>query len=270
MTARKSLHKLDTAELAMDLGTRRVGRGITVLSEVGSTNDYAFEVLAAAGPLADGYVVFAEHQTDGRGRLGRSWHSPRGAGLMFTVLLWEDRVPLPPSWVIMAAAVGVVRGIEQSTEVEPSVRWPNDIYVAEKKLAGILVESRAIARGARALALGIGVNCLQRAAHFPPEIRRRATSLDLESTHAVDRAAVARAILRNLDVYFAEPGAFSDDQLVATWREHSTDIGTRVTLLSEGVEFTGRIVDIHPTTGLLVQLDTGARRHFDPATTMRI
>ncbi|HVP11249.1 MAG TPA: biotin--[acetyl-CoA-carboxylase] ligase [Phycisphaerae bacterium] len=271
MTARGGSHELSAAELSRDLNVRRVGREITVLSEVDSTNEYAFEVLAStAGKHADGHVVFAEHQEGGRGRLGRSWHSPRGASLLFTTLLWEGRPPLSPSWVIMAAAVAVVRGIEQSTEVEPVIRWPNDIYVGDKKLAGILAESRAIKRGSRALALGVGVNCLQRAAHFPPEIRRAATSLDLESSRAVDRTAVARAILRNLDAYFAEPGRVGDDQLVAAWREHSADVGARVTLLSEGERFTGRIVDVHPADGLLVQLDTGARQHLDPATTTRM
>jgi BirA family transcriptional regulator, biotin operon repressor / biotin---[acetyl-CoA-carboxylase] ligase len=271
MTSRRSLHVLDAAELSRDLNVRRIGREITVLPDVDSTNDYAFKVLAAeAGKRSDGHVVFADHQTAGRGRLGRSWYSPRGASLMLTVLLWEGRPPIPPSWVIMAAAIAVVRGIEQSTDVEPVVRWPNDIYVRNKKLAGILVESRAIKRGSRTLALGIGVNCLQRAAHFPPEIRGTATSLDLESPRPVDRTAVARAILRNLDGYFAEPGRVSNDRLVATWREHSADIGTRVTLLNEGDRFAGQIVDIDPANGLLVQLDSGARRHFDPATTARL
>lgn len=265
-----SPHLLEAAELLRDLRTRRIGRAITVLPETRSTNEYALETLAAAGPTNDGHVVFAEHQTAGRGRLGRSWRSPRGASLLFTVLLWEERPLACPSRIIMAAAVAAVRGIEKSTDVEPVVRWPNDIYVRSKKLAGILIETRGPQDRPLATAIGIGVNCLQKTAHFPPDLRDAATSLEIEGRHPVDRVAVAQAILRELDAYFAEPGRISDDLLVAYWREHSADIGARVTLSSGGEECSGRIMDIHPATGLSVRLDTGPCRHFDPATTTRL
>jgi BirA family biotin operon repressor/biotin-[acetyl-CoA-carboxylase] ligase len=171
---------------------------------------------------------------------------------------------------MMSAAIAVVTGISQAAEVEPVIRWPNDVYVGSKKLAGILVEVRPLAGGVRATAVGIGVNCLQHAAHFPPELRDRATSVDLEASGPVDRVAVGRAILQQLDKRLAGDGGISDDQLAAEWRSHSADIGARVTLASQGQSFCGRIIDVRPHSGLLLQLDAGGRREFDPVTTTRL
>lgn len=273
-----------SVELLSDgLNTRRVGRRILVLPQVDSTNTYALETVAAsAGAQADGTVVFTEHQTAGRGRLGRSWHAPTGASLLMTTLLWEadDR---PSAYWCMAAAVAVVRGIEAATDLDPMIRWPNDVYIDGRKVAGILVEvrrpdliaDRGLPAGEKKtqgafVAIGIGVNCLQHAGHFPEEIRQQATSLEMASAHAVDRVSVAQAIMRALDDVSGVSGTISDAQLAADWTERSGDIGTATTLVSGGQQFDGRIVDVHPQHGLVLQLETGARRHFDPATTSRL
>ena len=264
------MHQLTVEAISTGLDTLRVGRRMTVLDEVGSTNTHALDVVARSdGSASDGHVIFAEYQTAGRGRLGRSWHSPRGASLTFTTLLWEPSAALPTARIIMAAAVAVARGIESSTDIDPLIRWPNDIYVKDRKLAGILVEARANGPGPLPVAIGIGVNCLQQTAHLPVELRDRATSLEIESRHAVDRAAVARAILRELDRLFANESAISDDAIAAQWRDRSVDAGTRVTLTCNGETFSGHVVDINPRSGLLLQLDSGLRREFDLATISR-
>lgn len=271
MTGHASTHALTVESLSDGLATRRIGRRIIVLPEVDSTNRYVLDVLAEGEDAApDGTVVFAERQTAGRGRLGRSWHSPAGASLLLTVLLRPpDRLRCVAS-LMMAATVAVVRGIESSTDVEPTIRWPNDLYVGEGKLAGILVETRGLSGRGLAVAVGIGVNCLQHAGHFPEEIRSRATSLELASSRAVDRPAVGRAILRALDDWLAPSDGLRPEVLVEAWSQASGDIGSRATLVCDGARFTGRILDVHPEEGLLLQLDTGARKSFDPATTRRI
>lgn len=277
------MHALNATDLSRELNTCRVGKRIVVLSEIGSTNTYTLETIAPEGAITDGTVVVAERQTAGRGRLGRSWESPAGASLMFTVLLWERERARRPAFWMMAAGVSVVCGIEAVTDVAPIIRWPNDVYVGEKKLAGILVESRWEENQERKLdpveqkfgdrvpvVIGIGVNCLQQTGHFSEEIRESATSLDLISSHPVDRTAVCRSILSSLDHYLNANHHVSDEQLTKEWFEHSGDIGARATLVSRGEEFSGRIVDVHPKQGLVLQLDTGARKHFDPATTSRL
>ncbi len=262
-------HRLDSDALSRDLATARVGRQVRVFDALDSTNSYVLDTLAPDAARFDGIAVFAEYQSAGRGRLGRRWDAPRGAALTFTVLLHETTDRLPASRIVLAAAVAVVDAIVETTDVEPVIRWPNDLYVRDRKLAGILIEVRPAAAGARAVAMGIGVNCLQHAAHFPPELRDRATSLEIESGHAIDRTAVARAMLRRLDGFLTAPEAIDDAALAAAWRERSADIGARAVLRDGGRLFTGRIVDVDPMEGLLLQIDGGGLRHFDPATTTR-
>lgn len=270
--------QLSVELLADGLKTRRVGRRILLLPQVDSTNTYALETVATSGgAAADGTVIFTEHQTAGRGRLGRPWHSPIGASLLMTALLWEnDDNERASSYWCMAAAVAVLRGIEAATDLDPMIRWPNDVYLDDRKLAGILVEVRRPipideekTPGAF-VAIGIGVNCLQHPGHFPEDIRGQATSLEMASALAVDRGAIAQAIMRALDDVSGASGPISDARLAAAWTERSGDIGAATTLVSGGQRFTGRIVDVHPQYGLVLQLETGARRHFDPATTSRL
>ncbi len=270
MTHPEATHQLTPEGIAEGLRAVRVGRRIVVLPEIDSTNTHALETIAPReGHAADGTVIFAERQTSGRGRLGRRWHSPTGASLMFTVLLHEPENAARAAFWTMAAALGVARGVESATDISPQIRWPNDVYVGSRKLAGILVEAR-LTRGDGWIAVGIGLNCLQQPAHFPDEIRTSATSLEIESTSPIDRAAVARNILQVLDEYFAQPSLVREDALAAEWSDRSSDIGQHVTLRSGLEPFTGRIIDVHPREGLLLHLDIGGRRHFDPATTSRV
>jgi BirA family biotin operon repressor/biotin-[acetyl-CoA-carboxylase] ligase len=269
MSAGPAGNLLDPAALAAGLEPRRVGREIRVLPEVDSTNRFVLEALAPArGPSSDGCVVFAEYQTAGRGSLGRAWRSPRGAGLTFTVLLWEP-AGLAPMGFTLPSAVAVAEGIEDATDVQPGIRWPNDLYAGGRKLGGILIEARATAEDQFAVAVGIGLNCLQHAGHFPPEIRQTATSLELASAHPIDRVAVARAILRRLDDHFSRPPRVPPGAWVEGWRRRSEDIGEHIAVACDGRRFAGRIVEIGPQAGLVLQLDSGGRRCFDLATITR-
>ena len=261
--------RLTAASITENLGVERVGRSVRVLDEIDSTNSHVLRSAGAGDPAPDGAVVIAERQSAGRGRLGRSWVAPRGAGLTFTVALHEPLDRYSPSRLTMAATVALVDGIADVTDVEPAIRWPNDVWVGDRKLAGILVESMPLIGEIRFVALGIGLNCLQQPGHFPPALRDRATSLEIESRAPIDRLCVCRAVLRRLDAALLHPNARTDDDWVSSWRERSADIGTRATLIDAGDRFTGRILDIDPRAGLLVQLDTGSRRHFDPCTTTR-
>lgn len=292
-----SPHLLSAGAIAAELRTARVGRRVTVLPEIDSTNTFALQTLAPReGPDADGTAVFAERQTAGRGRLGRQWHSPTGASVMCTILLHEPNNAARPAFWMMGAAVAVARTIEGTTDVSPQIIWPNDIYVGEKKLAGILVEATVtgsaleISQGDRTdiaaprgitrrdkssnhaaawIAIGIGINCLQQPMHFPEALRTCSTSLHIESRDPIDRLTLARRLLRELDALFAEPARVSDDDLTAEWCRRSADIGRRVTLISGREQVSGVILDIHPREGLVLQPDIGSRRHFDPATTSR-
>jgi len=301
-------HRLTIDELAHGLDTVRIGRRLHVFDELGSTNSHALEHYSDEGRAADGVVIFAEHQTAGRGRLGRRWQSPRGASLLFTVLLIESRnvaqgkggtvkpqlgsavgkgacpardlhcqqkaddsaTQYTASHLSLLTAVATAEAIRGNTDVDAVIRWPNDLYVRDRKLAGILIETRDWPAGLVATAIGIGVNCLQQPGHFPPDLGRPATSLDIESAKPIDRAAVARAILTRLDRRLADADTCLDAHLHDSWKNLSNDIGQRVTLVESGIEHSGRILDLDPADGLLLQLDTGARRAFHAHSTTRL
>ena len=277
-------NRLDVKRIVSGLSPQRVGRsttsgpGVQAVSSTASTNDLAWERLGTDG--ADGLVILAEHQTVGRGRLGRTWESPRGASLLGSVLLVEPAVPaegrqvVPGSQLGLIAAVACADAIAETTGARVGLKWPNDLMAQGRKLGGILVESRVVAAKAErgqpapaapgvAYVVGIGINCLQHRGHFPPELRDRATSLDLVSPGPVDRNALARAVLVQLDRWFADLSALSGVVVRRAWLERSAPLGERIRLQYDGRRYSGHVIDLDPTASLVVQLDEGGRRLFE-------
>jgi BirA family biotin operon repressor/biotin-[acetyl-CoA-carboxylase] ligase len=221
-----------------------------------STMDAA-ATLALDG-AAHGVVVAAEEQTAGRGRRGSTWVSPRGAGLYFSFIARPtaptERAAASLSLLTLAAGVGVREGIAAASGLAPDLKWPNDLLVGRRKLAGILAEGLAIGTRDQAIVIGVGVN-VQHAA-YPPEVAARATSIEGELGRAVDREALLDAILAALWLRLAALDESPGDILQA-WRAASpTARGTRVTWdgrsgLTNGIDDTG---------ALLVTTPSGAER----------
>ncbi len=180
---------------------RVVGRDIRVFQETTSTNDI-IEKLARDG-VKEGVVVFAESQTKGRGRLGRKWISPAGKGLWFSVLLRPKLRPQEATQLTVVAATALARAIQSQTNLVPDIKWPNDLLLRGRKVAGILTELSAEVDRVNHVILGIGLDVNQAATDFPPDMRKIATSLKIETERAVDRAALAAAILHELDRDYA-------------------------------------------------------------------
>lgn len=248
----------------------RVGRHITWLDETPSTNTVAME--AAVEPEADGLVVLADHQTAGRGRLGRQWLSPRGASVLCSALLICPHEPThsvqaQSGRLNMVATVAACEAVERSTELRPAIKWPNDLRVGGRKIGGILIESRPLADNARAFVIGFGINCLQHTGHFPPELREAATSLELAASHSIDRIAVMRALIERLDARMGRRDWMREHDLHADWLALAEPIGQRISLRCQGGEYTGRTVAVDPLGGLTVQLDNGRQKWFDPMLT---
>jgi len=263
----RGLHgPLDAAALRDGLSVRRVGRHILCLDETGSTNDDAFDLARLHGSAADGWAVFAERQVRGRGRQGRRWLSPRGAGIHCSVLLCEKAATLDESRLALVGGVAAALAVRETTDAPPEVRWPNDLFIRGKKAGGVLVERRvSVGAVANATVIGIGINCLQQRSHFDrtPDITQAATSLEIESSHAIDRTAVARALLRALDGWLgSEP--FDGAALTEQWRSLSGDAGRRVTLEVGGARYVGRMVEIDPDARMTLEDDAGRRMSFDP------
>jgi BirA family transcriptional regulator, biotin operon repressor / biotin---[acetyl-CoA-carboxylase] ligase len=208
--------------------TKVIGRDIRVFEETTSTND-VIEKLARDG-VREGVVVFAESQTRGRGRLGRKWISPAHKGLWFSILLRPNLRPQEATQLTVASATALRRAIFSETKLKPEIKWPNDILLGGKKVAGILTELSAEVDRVRYIILGIGVDVNLDAAELPAELRKLATSLKIESGESVSRAELATAILRELDFDYARICSGKFSAVADEWESGCVTIGKNVTV----------------------------------------
>lgn len=225
---------------------RLVARRVVTFDLVGSTNDEAFGELMRGGDDASGTALFAEAQTAGRGRRGRTWVSRPGLGVLVSIALRVEPPP-PPAALVAAAAVAVREAILEEARVDPRIKWPNDLLVAGRKVCGILVEARG--SGPRAdVALGIGVNCNgDPDQDLEPGHRGAATSLAAAAGRPIDRARFARALLDRLD-----------ERLASTLRGDVREIEAE---FLDGLGLAGRRVRLGLPDGEV----TGVLRRFDVA-----
>jgi BirA family biotin operon repressor/biotin-[acetyl-CoA-carboxylase] ligase len=208
--------------------TRVIGREIQVFEETTSTNDLMARL--ARGGVKEGVVIFAEAQSKGRGRMGRSWISPARKGLWFSVLLRPDIQPQAATQLTIAAATALARAITLHTGIVPEIKWPNDILIRGKKIAGILTEMSAEMDHLKEVILGIGIDVNLEANEFPAALRKIATSIRIESGQVVDRAGLAVAILRELDRDYERIKRGEFDIVAEQWREHCSTIGCQVSI----------------------------------------
>jgi BirA family biotin operon repressor/biotin-[acetyl-CoA-carboxylase] ligase len=207
---------------------KTIGRDIRVFEQTNSTNDI-IEKLAADG-VREGAVVFAESQSRGRGRLGRKWISPPHRGLWFSILLRPDLRPHAATQLTIAAATALVRAVRDQTGLQPEIRWPNDLLIRGRKVAGVLTELSAELDRIKHLTLGIGVDVNLAASEFPPELRKIATSLKIETGRHISRIDLASAILRELDQDYSRLCTGRFDAVAQEWQQQCATIGRRVVI----------------------------------------
>ncbi len=208
--------------------TRVIGREIQVFEETTSTNDVIAHL--ARGGVKEGAVVFAESQTQGRGRLGRTWISPARKGLWFSVLLRPNISPQAATQLTVASATSLARAITMQTGIVPEIKWPNDILIKGKKVAGILTEMSAELDHLREVILGVGIDVNLEANDLPAPLRKIATSLRIETGQMVDRAGLAVAILRELDRDYERIQRGEFEAVAQEWVEHCSTIGCQVSI----------------------------------------
>ena len=239
--------------------TKIIGRDIRVFEQTTSTND-VIEKLARDG-VKEGVAVFAESQTKGRGRLGRKWISPAHKGLWFSLLLRPNLRPQEATRLTVASATALRRAIHSETGLNPEIKWPNDILVHGKKVAGILTEMSAELDRIQHIILGIGINVNTSASEFQPELRKLATSLKIESGRAISRAGLAAAILYELDRDYAHVCTGGFMALADEWEAHCTTIGRNVTIQIGGRRLRGRAESLGDDGALLLRTEHG---HLEP------
>jgi BirA family transcriptional regulator, biotin operon repressor / biotin---[acetyl-CoA-carboxylase] ligase len=179
-----------------------IGRQIIVLQQTSSTNDAILE--AATTNSNEGLVLFAEHQTAGRGQRGNRWESAAGKGLWFSVLL-RPKIQISDSGQLTIWAIETISDVIRiELSLEPAIKLPNDVQLSGRKVAGVLVEMRAQEKAPYLAVVGIGINVNQSLEDFPPELQNRAISLAMALHRPVDRRQLAVALLRHLDRTYRE------------------------------------------------------------------
>jgi BirA family transcriptional regulator, biotin operon repressor / biotin---[acetyl-CoA-carboxylase] ligase len=235
--------------------TKVVGRDIRVFEETTSTNDIIEKL--ARDKVKEGVVVFAESQTKGRGRLGRKWISPARKGLWFSILLRPDFSPQETTQLTVASATALLRAIQLQTGLQPEIKWPNDILIHGKKVAGILTELSAELDRVKYVILGIGVDVNLNAGEFPTELRRLATSLKIETGTHCNRAELAVQILRELDRDYQRICSGQFEAVANEWEEHCSTIGHEIVIRVGERQIRGRAESLAEDGALLLRTAHG-------------
>ncbi len=228
---------------------------ILYFDSIDSTNSRA-KLLAAQG-AEHGTILLANHQTDGRGRIGRSFHSPAGLGVYLTMILRPQCQASQLMHLTCAAAVAACDAVEAVTSLRPGIKWTNDLVSGKQKLGGILTELSLDAQGNVSYALiGIGLNCNHQPSDFPEEIRPIATSLAAISGKPVDRGCIAVAIVSALDNM---AGRLLTDKplLLERYRADCVTIGKEVSVHSADSMRHGTAVGVDENGGLEVFFPDG-------------
>lgn len=235
-----------------------IGHRILYFPSVGSTMDVARQEAGEGAP--EGTVVVAEEQTAGRGRLGRRWVSVRDQNLSFSVLLYPGRTAC--AGLGIAVPVAVVRAVHQVTGLSPTLKWPNDVLLAGKKVCGVLIETALQDTDVRYAILGLGINVNFDPSAYP-DIAPTATSLARELGHQVSREALFEAVLKELGIIYLHLKGWADawDE----WQSSLETLGKEVQVrwgdqveegLAEAVDVEGNLL-LRRQDGTLITLPGG-------------
>jgi BirA family biotin operon repressor/biotin-[acetyl-CoA-carboxylase] ligase len=256
-----NIEPLNPDKIETNLKTKRIGKKILIYNSTSSTNDIAFQY--AGNIKNDGLVIFAEQQLAGRGRVGRKWCSNRSESVLCSILLIGDNLKI--ELLSLTCAIAVAETIGKLSTGRAQIKWPNDIMLNNKKIAGILLELKTL-KGNNIRVIGIGINCHQKKDSFKADLQPNATSIDIENKSKVDRNSLAKRLLTCLDFWLSAAQTDSE-KIIEKWRKLSIQLGHRVKLIFNGRKFTGNCIGIDPDKGLILQLDSGGIRMFDAAHT---
>jgi BirA family transcriptional regulator, biotin operon repressor / biotin---[acetyl-CoA-carboxylase] ligase len=266
----KSVHKkgyqlvetpgtLNRVELERGLQTSFIGHQIVIEETVPSTQKLAHHL--AEDKAVDGTVVLADEQTGGRGRLGRTWHSPKGTGIWMSLILRPDLPIQKTPQITLLTAVSVARAIQKETGLSVQIKWPNDILYKTKKLVGILTELQAEEGKVKSVIVGIGVNVNVTEKDIPEELRDIATSLYMILGHTVSRNRLICGILNEFEALFKLYLEEGFHMIKILWESYAASFGRTVnarTLKGDVIRGTAKgITD----EGVLLLVDEAGTTH---------
>lgn len=244
---------LTAPEIQHGLSTHTMGKQVIFLKEVDSTNEEAKRQGTQGAP--EGTVCLAEHQTGGKGRLGRRWVSLPGEGIWMSILLRPGITPYEVSQITLLAGLAVCQAIRSVTGCDALIKWPNDIVIHGKKLVGILTELAAEADRINYAVTGIGINVNQQ--QFPQEISYKATSLFLETQHNWARVPLAQKVLENFEDAYDSFLTEASFDFLTPYKELCISLGREVSVERGGETIRGKAVDISRAGELVIETSQG-------------
>ena len=251
--------------LQNQLQTKIFGRTTVEIHDcLDSTNRRAKEL--GQSEALEGTLVVADRQTGGRGRLGRTWHSPAGLGLYFSIVLRPGGHGFHLPLITLATGLGVAQGLERICGLRPGVKWPNDLLLGSQKCSGILAETEMTASGSLLTVLGIGINVNHSSTEFPADLAERATSLMIATGKPWSRTAVLSAVLTEVESNYLKLAGNREHEIVQEYREFCITLGKQVEVrggsrtiqgVAVGIEATGQLIVRENASGQVFSVDAG-------------
>jgi BirA family transcriptional regulator, biotin operon repressor / biotin---[acetyl-CoA-carboxylase] ligase len=239
--------------------TGDIGRQIVFYDTVGSTNTVALEL---ADGTEEGSVVIADGQKKGRGRLGRSWVSPPGVNIYLSIILRPRLEPEYVTLLTIMSAVACTHALRKTTGLAVSVKWPNDLMVSDRKLGGILTETKVIRKEIVLAVIGIGINVNMASSDFPDYIRLTATSVKNETSKSIVREPIVSAILNETDRWYKVLQIDQAQEIISEWRRLTSTLGRQVLVTTGQDTCTGLAEAIDDRGMLLLRLPSGETKRI--------
>ncbi|CAH0345521.1 biotin--[acetyl-CoA-carboxylase] ligase [Bacillus sp. CECT 9360] len=247
--------KVTADEIHLGLNTKTFGKSVHYEDSVDSTQKIAHR-LAGDGAV-EGTLVVAEEQTFGKGRLSRSWHSPKYSGIWMSLIL-KPNIPFQQApQLTLLAAVAVAKGIEETIDLMPGIKWPNDILIHDKKVTGILTELQAEADRIHSVIIGIGINVNQTIDDFPEELRQKASSLSIESGETISRAKLIQNILATMEKLYQLYLDKGFAPIKILWESYAVSLGKEIKASTLTETIFGKALGITDDGVLLLEDDNG-------------
>ncbi len=255
---RRRSSRLLPYEVQKTLATQFIGREMRYCERTASTTWIGKQLMAEGDPARHhGMVIIAEEQTGGTGRLGRAWISPPG-GIWITIVL-RPKIPIDRVFMVtMAGSVAVARAIRKEFDIGALIKWPNDILVGDRKIAGLLVELASEADTIHYCLLGIGIDANIPIMELTPGLRQSATSLSTELGHDVDRPSFLASVLKEFERHYLLLESGEYDTILREWKSLSSTLEHRVRISTLTKNFEGEAIDIDDHGALIVRRDNGA------------
>ncbi len=240
--------------------TQVIGKKVHVFDQLDSTNWEAYRIAREGGE--EGELVIADRQLRGKGRLGRTWFSPPGVNLYVSVILRPPIDLRNAPFITLMAAVATAQAVKEISGLRPRIKWPNDLLISDKKVAGLLNETRGKAGKVDFVILGIGINVNMTLEMMPEEIRSMATSLREELGYEVSRAGFLRVLTREIERQYQVLLTGETGRILRQWEDFSQMVGTLVEMKSFDEVIRGKVEGIDPDGSLLLRAPDGSKRRI--------